>query len=58
MNDLSDECLLAAIQVQVTYLIMRLVDGAAQPDKLDVQLLLTFKVGFWLNYCCIQPGAS
>ena len=52
MNSFSDECLLAAIQVQVMYLVMRLIDGATQPSELDVQLLVTFKV------CSAVPGSG
>ncbi|KAI0120999.1 hypothetical protein BJ170DRAFT_156515 [Xylariales sp. AK1849] len=44
MNDFSDECLLAATQVQIMYLIMRLIDGATQPDPIDLQIVVTFKV--------------
>ncbi|KAM0815745.1 putative C6 zinc finger domain containing protein [Seiridium cardinale] len=44
MVDMSEECFLGAIQVQVMYLIMRVVDGETHPDPLNLQLLATFKV--------------
>ncbi|KAI3324751.1 hypothetical protein HD806DRAFT_493507 [Xylariaceae sp. AK1471] len=44
MNSLSEECLLAAIQAQSMYIIMRLADGVTEPDDLDLQLLIAFKV--------------
>lgn len=48
MSELSEEGLVAAIQVQLIYIIMRLVHGENQADGLDLQIVITFKVGYHL----------
>lgn len=44
MNTFSEDELLAAIQVQLIYIIMRLIHGVSQPGGLDLQIMVTFKV--------------
>ena len=44
MSTFSSDDILAAIQAQVIYMIMRVVDEAAEPASLNVDMLSAFKV--------------
>ena len=41
---LSPQDLLAALQAQIIYMIMRFVDGAPEPIELNQQLVVTYQV--------------
>ncbi len=43
-TDFSPQDLLAAIQAQMIYMIMRFVDGAPEPADLNQQMLVTYHV--------------
>jgi septum formation topological specificity factor MinE len=43
-KDFSSEDLLAALQAQIIYMIMRFVDGASEPVDLNQQLVITYQV--------------